>query len=98
MRRHWTIPVALLVTGLLAAGCGESGNLKDAKNIGTAPNVIGLPLPDAREKFEAAGTEYAVESAGTLLGIVVEEHWTVCEEEGLPSGAVRILVRKDQCK
>lgn len=85
------IALLLLAVALVACG-GEPGS-----NIGTAPNVIGYPLPDAKTTLEQAGVRYLVENDGGMFGIIVESNWTVCDEALLDSGAIRITVKKRGC-
>lgn len=75
------------VAVLAVAGCGE--------DLGGAPDVSGLPLPEAKQELERAGFRSAVTS-DAAFGVVVEENFTVCDQESPKSKLVPLEVSK-QC-
>jgi beta-lactam-binding protein with PASTA domain len=84
-----TIVVACLAAAALA-GCGGVAGASEG-----VPDVRGLSLPDAKKQLESAGFSASVKSDG-LLGVVVEEHWTVCDQDGPKGNLVPVNVSK-QC-
>ena len=70
--------IAVVILGLLLPEEGENVDL------GGAPDVRGIALPDARQQLERANYRPSVKSQ-SVLGIIVEENWTVCEQD-TPNG------------
>lgn len=85
---HRTRALAALMTltiGLTACGGGTGG----------APDVKGLSLPDANERLKQAGFSSSVTS-DALLGVVVEQNYTVCDQSE-PNGKLVPLEVSKQC-
>jgi len=61
------------------------------------PNVVGLPLPAARNALEGAGYEVAPENTDTTFGIVVERNYTVCRQDPARGKVVVVLAQKYGC-
>lgn len=76
---------ASLTLGLTACGGGTGG----------APDVKGLPLPDAKRQLKQAGYSSAVTSDATF-GVVVEQNFTVCDQDK-PKGKLVPLKVSKQC-
>lgn len=76
------------VVFMAVAGCGGA-------DLGGAPNVQGLALPDANERLEGAGFSSSVTS-DALFGVIVESNYTVCEQK-TPSGQLVPLEVSKQC-
>lgn len=66
-----TLSIALVLSASVFAGCG-SADLKGA------PDVSGLSLPDAKAQLKAAGFGASVTS-DAMLGVIIEENFTVCK-------------------
>ncbi len=77
---------ALAVSTVLLAGCGGD-------DLGSAPDVRGIGLPDAKRILKDAGFETTTKSDG-LLGVLVEENWTVCKQKAPKGQLVPIEVSK----
>ncbi len=61
------------------------------------PNVVGLPLPAAKQLLEEAGYRAAATNTDTAFGIVVESNYTICTQ-GEPRGnLVPVLAQKYGC-
>jgi hypothetical protein len=61
------------------------------------PNVLGLPLPEARRMLKQAGYETATKNTDTTLGIIVPDNYTICRQ-GKPRGnLVVVLAQKYGC-
>jgi uncharacterized membrane-anchored protein YhcB (DUF1043 family) len=61
------------------------------------PNVVGLPLPAARQLMKEAGYKVAPKNTDTAFGIVVEANYTICSQ-GQPRGnIVPVLAQKYGC-
>jgi hypothetical protein len=78
------------IVGLLVAvfiGCG-------GEDLGDAPDVRGISLPDAKRQLKREGYSASVTSDG-LFGVIVEENWTVCEQKSPKARLVPIEVSKD---
>jgi beta-lactam-binding protein with PASTA domain len=83
--------VVVLAVGAAALGVAACGQ-EDLKG---APNVKGLALPEAKQQLKRAGFESSVKS-DALFGVIVEEHFTVCEEHS-PNGKLVPLEVSKQC-
>lgn len=82
---------ALLATAALVvavAGCGQ-------EDLAGAPDVTGLPLPEAKTQLKQAGYAAAI-TDDAAFGVVIESHFTVCKEHAPKGQLVRIEVSK-QC-
>lgn len=61
------------------------------------PNVVGLPLPQARRMLKEAGYRTAAKNTDTTFGIIVPENYTICNQ-GQPRGdLVVVLAQKYGC-
>jgi hypothetical protein len=61
------------------------------------PNVLGLPLPAAKQMLEQAGYRTVAKNTDTTFGIIVPSHYTICEQ-GKPRGdLVVVLAQKYGC-
>jgi hypothetical protein len=78
----------LAVLAVLVGGCGDA-------DLGGAPDVRGLSLPDAERQLKGAGMSASVTSDG-LFGVVIRENWTVCEQDS-PNGKLVPLEVSKQC-
>jgi hypothetical protein len=78
-----TVAVVVLLTG-----CGSA-------DLHGAPNVKGLALPDARAELKRAGYEASVKT-DALFGVIIEEHFTVCDENS-PNGRLVPITANKQC-
>ncbi len=85
--RILTTTATLLVCVVLAACGGE--------DLGGAPDVKGLALPDANAQLEQAGFSSSVTS-DAVLGVVIEDNFTVCEQTK-PNGKLVPLEVSKQC-
>ena len=79
---------ATVVMALAAAGCGGS-------DLGGAPNVQGLNLPDANKQLESAGYSSSV-TTDAMFGVLVKSNYTVCEQKS-PTGQLVPLEVSKQC-
>lgn len=61
------------------------------------PNVIGLPLPAARQVMKQAGYRVAPKNTDTAFGIVVEANYTICSQGKPRAGIVPVLAQKYGC-
>ena len=61
------------------------------------PNVIGLPLPAARQVMKKAGYRIAAKNTDTAFGIVVEANYTICTQGKPRAGIVPVLAQKYGC-
>jgi hypothetical protein len=86
MRRLMT--VGALVAALMVAACGST-------DLGGAPNVKGLALPEAKQQLKTAGFSTSVKD-DSLFGVVIESHFTVCKQ-GTPNGKLVPLDVSKQC-
>jgi hypothetical protein len=78
-------PVAKKAAGPPASGCQS------------APDVVGLTLPTARRELEGAGCKLDVSNTDTTFGIIVEDHFTVCEQDDPRGEVVHLLAQKYGC-
>jgi hypothetical protein len=61
------------------------------------PNVVGLPLPEAKHRLRQAGYRTAANNTDTTFGIIVPENYTICSQ-GPPRGdLVVVLAQKYGC-
>ncbi len=61
------------------------------------PNVLGLPLPAAKQMLEQAGYKTVAKNTDTTFGIIVPSHYTICNQ-GKPRGnIVVVLAQKYGC-
>jgi len=61
------------------------------------PNVLGLPLPEARRMLEQAGYRTVAKNTDTTFGIIVPDNYTICSQ-GRPRGElVVVLAQKYGC-
>lgn len=61
------------------------------------PNVVGLPLPAARQVMKKAGYRVAPKNTDTAFGIVVEANYTICTQGKPRAGIVPVLAQKYGC-
>jgi hypothetical protein len=86
MRR--LIALGTMLCAVLVAACGGT-------DLGGAPSVKGLALPDANKQLQAAGFNSSV-TDDSLFGVIVESHFTVCNQ-GTPNGKLVPLKVSKQC-
>jgi beta-lactam-binding protein with PASTA domain len=79
--------LTILAVAVVFGGCGT--------DLGDAPNVEGLALPDAKEQLKQAGYEASVKS-NAMFGVIVESNYTVCKEH-TPSGKLVPLDVSKSC-
>lgn len=79
--------VAGVAATVILAACGGSDH-------GSAPDVQGLPLPDAKQQLKASGYSAAV-STDAMFGVIVESHFTVCKESAPKGQLVPLKVNKE---
>lgn len=61
------------------------------------PNVLGLPLPEARRMLEQAGYRTVAKNTDTTFGIIVPDNYTICNQ-GKPRGdIIVVLAQKYGC-
>jgi hypothetical protein len=64
---------------------------------GEPPNVVGLPLPEARRLLKQTGYRTAAKNNDTTFGIIVPDNFTICHQ-GKPRGdLVVVLAQKYGC-
>ncbi len=64
---------------------------------GEPPNVLGLPLPAAKQMLQQAGYKTLAKNTDTTFGIIVPSHYTICNQ-GKPRGdIVVVLAQKYGC-
>jgi hypothetical protein len=59
--------------------------------------VVGLALPQAKQKLQAAGCGASVSNTDTTFGIIVESNYTVCTQDDPIGNRVPILAQKYGC-
>lgn len=84
--KRW-VAVLLGVACLGLVACGE-------EDLAGAPDVRGLPLPEAKTQLEEAGYSAAVTDDATF-GVIIESHFVVCDEHSPKGRLVPIDVSKD---
>lgn len=92
MNRRLTLVVPAAIV-LVFAGCGGGGSVPGADQ--GVPDVRGLALPDAKTKLDGAGFSSSVTSDGAF-GVIVEENWTVCDQQE-PNGQLVPVEVSKQC-
>lgn len=85
MRKLLAGLIVALALGLSACG---------SEDLGAAPDVRGLALPEAEALLKKAGFETTV-TDDALFGVIVESHFTVCEQHSPEGQLVPIEVSKD---
>lgn len=70
---------------------------EEAAPQGDPPDVVGLTLPEAKKQLKDAGFSADVSNTDTTLGIIVEENYTVCEQDDPSGDVVPILAQKYGC-
>lgn len=61
------------------------------------PNVLGLPLPEAKRMLKQAGYRTVAKNTDTTFGIIVPDNYTICNQ-GRPRGEiVVVLAQKYGC-
>jgi hypothetical protein len=61
------------------------------------PNVLGLPLPAAKQMLQQAGYKTLAKNTDTTFGIIVPSNYTICNQ-GKPRGnIVVVLAQKYGC-
>lgn len=80
--------IATIAACIALIGCGE--------DLGGAPDVKGLNLPDAKVRLKQAGFSTTVTSDG-LFGVIIEENFTVCEQDTPNGKLVPLEVAKHGC-
>ena len=63
----------------------------------SAPDTVGMRLPQARTKLENAGFRVKAENTDTMFGIVVPSHYKICEQSDPEEGTVTVLAQKYGC-
>jgi hypothetical protein len=61
------------------------------------PDVVGLPLPAARNLLKQAGYKTAANNTDTTFGILVPENYTICEQDDPRGNLVVVLAQKYGC-
>lgn len=61
------------------------------------PNVVGLPLPAAKQLLKQAGYRAAATNTDTTLGIIVESNYTICSQDEPRGNLVPVLAQKYGC-
>jgi|SRR6476646_4241458 len=61
------------------------------------PNVVGLPLPAARNLLKQAGYKTVANNTDTTFGIIVPENYTICEQDDPRGNLVVVLAQKYGC-
>lgn len=89
MTSRQLLTATLAMTALALAGCGGEEPLPEQ-------DVRGMVLPDAQKELEAVGIRTQVHSDG-LLGVIVPEHWIVCDQEQISDHLIRLEVSKNAC-
>jgi hypothetical protein len=84
----WWIALGLLL--LVIAGCG-------GEDLGNAPDVRGLALPEAKQRLERANYRTSVKAEDALFGVIVEENFTVCDQHEPNGRLVPLDVAKHGC-
>jgi hypothetical protein len=69
-------------------GCGGGDDL------GSAPDVRGLVLPDAKRVLKRSNYRASVKS-DAMFGVIIEEHFTVCDEHSPHGRLVPLDVSKE---
>lgn len=87
----------LLTVGLLSAAVGTIGQHScGSKDIGPAPDVRGLPLPEARTTLKRSHYVIAITSHG-MFGVIVPQHWVICDQDQPKGQLVHVDVQKYDC-
>ena len=104
LSRGWqaAIVVGLIVLTIVSALTDESTTTSEpavkAKPVPQVVDVRGLTLPQARKALKAEGYSADPKSTDTVMGIYIEENFTVCSQE-LPKGhLVPLEVAKHGCE
>lgn len=84
--RKAAVAVFAVMVVMAGGACGE-------KDLGGAPDVRGLPLPDAKGQLKKAGFG-ASETSDALFGVVIEENFTVCDQDTPKGNLVPLKVSK----
>jgi hypothetical protein len=80
--------VAILAAAISVSACGTA-------DLHGAPNVKGLALPDAEQQLKEAGFTPSIKT-DALFGVIVPEHFSVCNE-GSPNGKLVPLTVSKEC-
>lgn len=64
---------------------------------GEPPDVVGLPLPDAKRLLREAGYRAAATNTDTTFGIIVESNYTICTQDQPKGELVPVLAQKYGC-
>lgn len=76
---------------------GEGESVTEEVEPAEPPNVVGLPLPQAKQMLKEAGYRTAANNTDTTFGIIVPENYTICKQ-GKPRGdLVVVLAQKYGC-
>jgi beta-lactam-binding protein with PASTA domain len=82
--------LAATVAAAIAFGVVACGGT----DLGAAPDVRGLALPDAKQELKQAGYTASVKT-NALFGVIVEEHYSVCSQSKPKGMLVPIEADKD---
>lgn len=61
------------------------------------PNVVGLPLPAAKQLLSQAGYKTVAKNTDTTFGIIVPSHYTICTQSKPRGDLVVVLAQKYGC-
>lgn len=69
----------------------------DPSPSGEPPNVLGLPLPEARRLLKQAGYRTVAKNTDTTFGIIVPDNYTICNQGKSRGDLVVVLAQKYGC-
>lgn len=78
---------AAILAALVFAGCGGD-------DLGSAPDVRGLALPEAKRMLKRADFGTSV-SDDAMFGVIIESHFTVCDQHSPEGRLVPLEVSKE---
>lgn len=87
MRARPFAAAAVVAVAAMLAACGS-------EDLGSAPDVRGLQLPEAKRMLKNQGYRTTVED-DALFGVIIESHFTVCEQKSPQGKLVPLEVSKD---
>jgi hypothetical protein len=92
LARLGLLALVIVALTLTASGCGASPTPTPA-----GPDVRGMALPEAEATLKKAGIAYSEHAQDGLFGILVKEHWVVCDEHYVNERMVRVDASKHGC-
>jgi hypothetical protein len=93
VQRTWKTSMPLLAGLVLALSGLTACGSRSVDPAG--PDVVGMNLPDAKVQLHKVGVETTVHTSA-LLGVLIPEHFIVCQEVAVNNKMVRLEVEK-QC-